>query len=356
MSRLNKWQKYWKQLAGISLAVICGLSVWSYSVSSIKAVNLENDCSLTVDLGSIEDLQKEDVVIDLYKVADAIADSNYDTYKYSVLSDYEALKAPLENNNTLTQTSYKALAQQAAEITLLENKDIQKAVSNHSTASPITGLSSGLYLLVARGNGLEDYVKEIETDEDSKKVVTIALSKTQEYSFDPMLIALPTKEANEAGEIDTSNPGEWIYNLDITLKSELGPRFGDLEIVKTLNTYEGTQPASFVFRIDVWKDTSKKDLIYSNVETITFTNSGQNSVRIDGIIPVGSYVEVTEIYTGSKYELVGDDYMQKIDFMDGDKLNSVNFENDYDETKTGGTAITNRFELDENGEYIWSQQ
>lgn len=355
MSRFNKWQKYWKQITGSVLAVVCGLSVWSYSVSNIKAVNLENDCSLTVGLGAIEDMQKNDVVIDLYKVADAVADSNYDTYKYKVLPEYEALKAPLESSNTLTQTSYQALAQQAAEITLLEDKEIPKVVSAHSSASPITGLSSGLYLLIARGTGLEDYVKQIETDEDSKKVVTTALSKTQEYSFDPMLIALPTKEANEAGEINTSNPGDWIYNLEITLKSEQGPRFGDLEIVKTLNTYEGNQPASFVFRIDVWKDETRTDLIYSNVETITFTNSGQNSVRLDGIIPVGSFVEVTEIYTGSKYELVSEKNPQTL-VMDGDKLNSVDFENDYDQTKTGGTAITNRFELDENGEYIWSQQ
>ena len=42
------------------------------------------------------------------------------------------------------------------------------------------------------------------------------------------------------------------------------------------------------------------EVVYSNVESITFTAAGQESVILDRI-PAGAQVTVTEVYSGSSY-------------------------------------------------------
>lgn len=72
--------KKFSVLAAIALTacMILGLSGWT--VESARAVDLDQECSLTVSPGEAEDLQNADVVLDLYQVARAVPVSGYDTY------------------------------------------------------------------------------------------------------------------------------------------------------------------------------------------------------------------------------------------------------------------------------------
>lgn len=356
-------------LTALALAACMLLTLAGSEIGRAKAVNLEDGgCSLEVTLGTDEDLAKENVVIDLYKVADAEAVSGYDTYTLKptgVYANVESIKTSLGDMTKLANEDYKAMAQAAAAYTFqTSGVSVAKTVDGSQAGSEISRLDSGLYLLVARGADMDkpvDYVTTVTDEEGQETLATIAYSDTYTYTFAPELIALPSKPANADGDVMTSNPEDWLYDLSVTLKSERTLRFGDLEIRKNLPTYAADEPSTFLFRVNAYKDNPDGQLLYSAVHAIPFSDAGTNSITIKGVIPVGAYVEVTEEYSGPAYRVQGDATQTvTIPASDEGDFASVTFTNIYQGgTTTSGGAITNHFEYNAEGGnagWNWTQQ
>lgn len=309
-----------------------------------------------------EDLAGADVVVDLYQVARAVKTSGHDTYHYELTGEYASLKLPdSPEEGAQPAASWEETAQQAAAIALdAASPCTPVSGSGESAGTKVGNLAPGLYLLVARGRNLTelaDYKIEIEqtdslTQEESKRIATIANSQQYTYAFLPQLVSLPTKEADANGVINTANPGDWIFEASVNLKPERLDRYGSLEIVKTLLEYEtmgGVQEsATFVFEVTGMLD---DQVVYSNVESITFTAAGQERVVLDRI-PAMAQVTVREVYSGSSYQLTvpGD----RTATIAADDVVSVEFENEYDGRRTNGHGIKNQFVYDEEaGAWHW---
>ncbi|WP_300846915.1 DUF5979 domain-containing protein [uncultured Acetatifactor sp.] len=309
-----------------------------------------------------EDLAGADVVVDLYQVARAVKTSGQDTYHYELTGEYASLRLPdSPEEGAQPAASWEETAQQAAAIALdAASPCTPVSGSGESAGTKVGNLAPGLYLLVARGRNLTelaDYKIEIEqtdslTQEETKRIATIADSQQYTYAFLPQLVSLPTKEADANGVINTANPGDWIFEASVNLKPERLDRYGSLEIVKTLSEYEtmgGVQEsATFVFEVTGMLD---DQVVYSNVESITFTAAGQERVVLDRI-PAMAQVTVREVYSGSSYQLTvpGD----RTATIAADDVVSVEFENEYDGRRTNGHGIKNQFVYDEEaGAWHW---
>lgn len=309
-----------------------------------------------------EDLAGADVVVDLYQVARAVKTSGQDTYHYELTGEYASLRLPdSPEEGAQPAANWEETAQQAAAIALdAASPCTPVSGSGESAGTKVGNLAPGLYLLVARGRNLTelaDYKIEIEqtdslTQEESKRIATIANSQQYTYAFLPQLVSLPTKEADANGVINTANPGDWIFEASVNLKPERLDRYGSLEIVKTLSEYEtmgGVQEsATFVFEVTGMLD---DQVVYSNVESITFTAAGQERVVLDRI-PAMAQVTVREVYSGSSYQLTvpGD----RTATIAADDVVSVEFENEYDGRRTNGHGIKNQFVYDEEaGAWHW---
>ncbi len=311
-----------------------------------------------------EDLADAGVVVDFYQVARAVKTSGYDTYHYELAQGYASLKLPDSEEGGAEQqpaANWEEAAQQAAAIALdPASPGTPVSGSGQPAGTKVSDLAPGLYLLVARGSNLtqlDDYRIEIEqtdtlTQTETTRIATIANSNRYTYAFLPQLVSLPTKEADENGVINTANPGDWVFDASVYMKPERLDRYGSLRIVKTLSEYEtmgGIQEsATFVFEVT---GTLDDQVVYSNVESITFTAAGQESVVLDRI-PATAHVTVTEVYTGSSYQLTvpGD----RTADIAADEVVSVDFENEYDGRRTNGHGIKNQFVYDEEaGAWHW---
>lgn len=382
-------------LIALALVSVMLLSLPGQGIGRAKAdpIDLEIPCSLTVQPGDmanreeLAELKNEDVVIDLYKVAGAKKVPGYDTYEFDFGENnpYGALARMLEGK----EADYRAAAQAAAEITFTKDDngsfshasiDAGLVQKNLASGTKIENLESGLYLLVARSPKLaeaSDYVTEVtvkgsEGQADFTQIATIAHSDHYTYTFLPELIALPTKDAvmvNGENLVNTANPGDWITDLNVTLKPQPGPRYGDLQIRKNLEGYGG-QEASFVFQIEAYTADPAVEpdakLVYSDVRTIQFGGEGSQELKLSGLIPVGSYVLVTEVYPGPSYRLDGAQTQDVvIPVPENGAAGLVEFTNIYQGTTTSGSVITNHFEYhEENTEtrnaeeagWEWTQQ
>lgn len=317
---------------------VCAVLATPALDGAAKAVDVSKSCTLTVSPGGAdfaEDLAKANVVIDLYKVADAVEDDGYDTYNYKFLGGYTGLKYSGKPDNA----EWTALAKEAAKIALNGDSPVIKdAPVNKAMNIP----GCGLYLIIARGADIADYV----TAEGN----TIARTPEYTYTFAPSLVSLPSKEADENGNINTAGDGEWIYDLSVTLKPERDQRNGSLEIVKTLQTYESKDPATFVFEVNAVLDGR---LVYSDVVSLSFTQPGQKSKLIENL-PVGAVVTVKEIYSGAVYQLVTAEE-QTVEIL-ANEVAYAAFTNDYDNSDKGGGAVINQFDYDAKAQHWnWTQ-
>lgn len=315
-------------------------------VENVHGVDLSRPCSLTVVPGAKgykDDLAEAGVVIDLYKVADAREVSGGDMYSYQLLDAYKDLNISDSPDNS----EWRSNSQKAADIALRSGRETP-VVRGAASGAPITTanngsrLSSGLYLVVARGQGVEQYITEIQDETGAMRLATVAYSQHSKYTFAPELVSLPGKEASADGSLNTANPGDWVYDMSITLKPEKDNRYGSLEIVKTLLSYETSAPATFVFSIEAEGYNEKNELVnvYSDVVTMVFTESGVQSVLIDKL-PAGAVVTVTEVYSGACYVLTTDD--RQISVISADTVASVSFTNGYNNSPNKGGGITNKF-------------
>lgn len=323
-----------------------------------KAIDLGKGCSLTVapvdpnNKKLAADLEKADVVIDLYKVARAVPLSGEsDRYTYEFEPDYKEMFKDFDIlSQSLDNAGWQEMAQRAAGRALDGGTMVRSDVPANSS---MDGLECGLYLLIARGRGISDYRTTVRQEGGGEKIATIADSGEYTYTFLPELISLPSKVIqNEDGStINTMDGGgNWQYSMSVYLKPSQTPRQGAIEIIKTLESYETSKPATFVFQVEA---TLNGESVRSTTVSLTFTEAGSKSVTVDQI-PIGAVVTVTEVYTGASYRLVSPGSQTVT--IEAAGIVPVEFVNEYDETDKGGGAVTNHFHYDEEaGEWQWSQ-
>lgn len=355
---------------GIKKRLICPLLAFSLVLGLVavmpglngkaEAVDFDKKCSVTVapvdpkntELAS--DIANADVVVDLYKVADAVPVEGYDTYTYQFLDGYEKLGDIYKEN--ADNADWRQMAQSAAGYALDNGKAVK---SEMPVGSAIDNLDCGLYLLIARGRGIADYRTTVKQEDGKENIATVAHSERFVYTYLPELISLPGRQAQNAdGSVTntTAGNGEWQYAMSVNLKPEQDPRYGAIEIVKTLQSYnynanaENMNPAEFVFQIEAELNGEK---VRSTTVSLSFTEAGQKSAIVDQI-PIGAVVTVTEVYSGSSYELITD--REQTATVEAEDIVSAAFTNDYNETNHGGGSATNHFEYDEaGGQWGWTR-
>lgn len=309
-------------------------------VHKVQAMDLPASCSVKFEYNEEEflDLENSHLVIDVYRVGDVIPDSRYETYSLEATGAFSSLNASLSDLTAMSDDDFIPVAQEAASI-VQANPNLAYV---QTTLNKELDLDAGLYLALPHGSNIASYFATSKLG----SLVTISQSNTYEYRYSPILFSLPTKEAVN-GSISTANPGAWVNDVEISLKIEQDVRYGNLEIVKTLNNFDGNGPATFVFDVRAYSDAAMTDLVYSNVESIVFTDAGVDSVVIAGAIPVGSYVVVSEVYSGASYEIVSANGTTVIE--NPVDTFGVSFENDSNDTDNHGSSVTNRFTFTDMG-------
>ena len=367
----------WLPVAVLLAALLLVLSV-PFGGKPVYAVNLDESCSVEVAPGGVtmaEDLSSANVVIDLYRVADAVAVPGYDTYSWQINDAFN--DGGIEIAADIDNAGWQAAAQAAAKVVLgtapegasawdpsdsVAKIDAGLVSSGNEVNTPITGLKAGLYLVIARGSNVTDYAAS-GTEEST--TVTIANSRTFAYKFNPELISLPTKGTDPAtGEVNTANTGDWVYDAAITLKPSQEVRTGSLEITKTLETYAqrekttdaGTReikdPATFIFEVSVFESQSADaSIVYHDYVSIVFDSYGSKSALIENL-PVDGYAVVREVYSGKIYTT--DTEKNAVIKAGTDDPAKVSFVNDYDNENGGGGSVTNNFTLNQS-EWVWRQ-
>ena len=323
-----------KKIGALILGCVMGLT--ALCVPALATDAPETGYCLTVNAGAEEDIKNASVVLDIYLVASAEADARYDTYHYIMEEAYGVLAVP-EN---ATNDDWRSLAQQAAQIALDSESTLDPAVSALPANEKAEGLEAGLYLVIARGEDIEDYVTYLPAGEEDAQpeIVTIAQSDDYVYTYAPQLVTLPGKEAAEDGSVGTAaDYGEWVGDMNITLKPEQSVRYGTLTIEKTVNGF-GSESAVFLFQIEGSREDGAR---FSDVIAMIFDTAGTDTYTVEKI-PVGATVTVTEVYSGAAFTLTSENGQTVTVTLDNTA--SVAFENTYNGSANSGSAVVNHFE------------
>ena len=141
----------------------------------------------------------------------------------------------------------------------------------------------------------------------------------------------------EEQQIVPAASGE-VYDVTAGLKPGQEDRYGDLEIDKTLISYNASLgEATFVFSIEAEKDGK---IVYSDVVSVVFDGTGTKSIVIRNL-PAGAKVTVTEVYSGASYERTTEE-SQTVEIA-ADSIAKTAFENEYNHQMNGGTSVVNHF-------------
>ncbi len=217
-------------LMTVTMAV--GLFLSPFISQEVLAVDLSGDHKLTV-IPASEEFTDEDAdlegtaVVDIYRVAVAVADDKYDTIHFKAVSAYAGLQDKLTDEQSWTAASWEALAMEAAEIALAGDSPVEGGegvAMNQKFTLPKEGgedTGAGLYLLIVRGkdSSASDQGTYIE---DSP--ITYVDTKSYHYTYKPQLVSVPTTNADlkpgadgKSPEVKTSD-GEWFSDVKVTIK------------------------------------------------------------------------------------------------------------------------------------------
>lgn len=355
-----------KALASLAAILsLCLVFFFAYAGGQkAQAVNVSAGCSITANVDTARYPNPPDnLQIALYKVADAVPEDGYDAFTFASTQNFTSMRSDIDalNGQTTASTSaLEAMAQTAAGIVASAQTPLAPVAGTPASAgSAISGLDAGIYLLVASGADISDDA-EIHGSLTNLggKWVSEAYSADNKFTFEPQLVSVPTKDAAAGSIPTTATPGEWIYNVNVTLKCDYAPRTGSLRITKNLLEMAQIQgvanEATFVFDIKGYRG---DELVYTNVASIKFTAAGSDSVVIDNI-PAGLTVVVSEVYSGTSYTTVTDTPQSTtIVATDHPTITvdpaTVNFENTYDGNSNRGGSVTNSFEFGDE-EWTWS--
>lgn len=308
--------------AFISLMVMLTLIVIP-QVEAALPVDIDKVCQLEINISSKEyrnDLEKEIIKVDLYRVATISKAGNYAGIGSFSKVDWSSVKYDAIQSASI----WKTRAKEATKYIKDENAEYTMTLNNGQGV--ISNLKTGLYLVV---------IQDLETNYYS-------------YEFTPYLVSLPNNYYYPSLKDDT-----WYYQLTgekaLGIKATRNPKYGSIEIVKKLENQNITMKdsATFVYQVDIDPLEGEKETRFF---TIYFDDVTSKTLRIDHI-PAGSKVKVSEVYTGAGYQLVGD---QKVDLEQIDAVNikKAEFTNRISNEVIGGNGIVNNYHYEANqGDY-----
>lgn len=351
-----------KKRKGLALAaafVLLALAARTDVTYGAGGINIsKDDCQITFDLGvsytdpvdsgsqtagtavsgdRFTDLNEETIQVSLYRIASVDVSGKYQVTEEE--NRYQKLESDLENiSSATTAQDWMELAEAAYALAVSagdgtgtkDTPDTPKSTlsfqkNDGEAARTAGGLATGLYLAVAEDVTTEEFI----------------------YHFTPYLISLPGN-AYAAGGSD-----EWLYHVTVGLKPGQEDRMGDLQIAKTLRSYNETLGgASFIFEIKAVKNGKT---VYSDVCSLAFDSPGTKTVTIRGKIPVKSEVTVKEVYSGACYDVTEGTLKEQHPTITADRMGTADFSNDYDERLNGGSSIVNAFAPREDGSGVWDE-
>lgn len=299
-----------------------------FQVQAAIRIDTERQCSVTFELdSSYPELKALTIPVYLYQAADV---NEYG--EYQMREGFENLRLDTISSETTAQ-EWEEKAQEAANI--VEKQQIVPAASGEivNGTGRIEGLAVGMYLVSA------------ESVQSSSSI----------YTFTPYLLSLPNNYYQDGLE------DAWVYDVTVGLKPGQEDRYGNLEIDKTLISYNASLgEATFVFSIEAEKDGK---IVYSDVVSVVFDGTGTKSIMIRNL-PAGAKVTVTEVYSGASYELTTEE-SQTVEITADSTAKAV-FENEYNHQMNGGSSVVNHFEYTESeekfdsprreGRWDWEQQ
>ena len=282
-------------------------------VTAATAVETGRECSVTVELdGSSEELKSLSIPVKLYRVAEVSESGNY-----TMLPGYESLKLSEVDSDTSAQ-EWEEKAKTASDLVKEQTPEADAELTITGGTGTEDGLPTGMYLVEA---------EEVQSPEYT-------------YTFSPFLLSLPNNYYGSGGSDD------WVYDVTTGLKPDQEERLGDLEIEKTLTSYNATVGgATFVFSVEAVKE---DEVVYSDVVSVAFDRAGTRQILVEDI-PAGSEVTVTEVYSGSSYENTGA-ASQTVEILADGTAGSpvqVSFTNTYDHGLNGGSGVVNHFDYTE---------
>lgn len=322
MSKRKEKRKYLAGfLAAVSLAAVSG-AVPAYGARDVEVDRL---CSLTVNIGQEgsyrEDLETARWDTQLYRIA-----SVDEKGLYTAAEGFQSLEEDIDSVETAQD--WDAVAQRG--VAIIENSQDQiqpeATISIEGGTGMAEDLETGLYLLLS----------------------DTAVTEYYEYTFQPGVALLPGPEYEGS---ETRPQGEWVYDQSIVLKPEQSPRYGSLQVLKSLDSYNASLgPVTFVFQIEGVNEAGEK--VYSNVVATTHSSAGTQAAVAEGI-PAGTRVTVTEVYSGASYELVSSGSQTGV--ILADQQLSMEFSNTYNDELIPGYGAVNNFQYDENSGWQWSR-
>lgn len=363
MKKVKKWNR---SIALMAAYILLALTMRPNTAYGALGIETGKDCSITFQLGGsnwviqdkdkatgsqagggntatgstatgstatdsspgFDELLNYEITVKLYKVADVDESGKYVKPASSSDALYEKVKNKLNNVSSET-TAGEWLEMASDSNAAVGNLAPVETVTLTKEETKVTGLSTGLYLVVA---------DDVTTDQFI-------------YHFTPYLVSLPGNDYYEEGVASPSDA--WQYDVTVGLKPGREERLGNLAITKTLSSFNNTlKGATCIFQIEAEKDGK---VVYSDVKSIVFNGPGTDTVRINGKIPAGAKVTVTEVYSGSSYVMDGTDPNRTTWIVaDGDV--GVSFSNSYDDRFNGGTSVVNHFEntAGENEKPVWN--
>ena len=379
----------WRPAAIILAAVFMVISLSLFSEKAFASIDWERDCSLTVSPGNMmleEDLTGANVVIDLYRVADAKPVQGYDTYEWQVNEPFAAQGISIEKK--IDSTGWRVLANKAADVVLgtapggktewnpsssVNAIPGELRIQGEAPNTPIKPLRPGLYLIIARGSDIAEYATTdtaaapstgsssggSESGAAAGGTVTIAKSSQYLYKFSPELISIPAKTVDSTQPSNTADaPDGWYYDVAAMLKPSQSPMLGNLEISKELVDYAQREkttdgetrqikdPATVVFDVSVYSSEAgynpadpAANRIYHNNVSVVFDAYGKKTVLVENL-PVNSYAVVEEVYAGQAYTT--EDTI-KTETIKSNETVTVSFKDEFDDTHGGGGSVTNKF-------------
>jgi len=307
------------------------------------AVDITQDCSLTISIPDefAEDLAEQELIVDLYKVADADNTSadvaGYDTYKLNAIAPFTSLAAQI--TAAADREAWEAVAQAAAGIVTGNATLLADPAATGTTDELIEELESGLYLIITHG-ALTDYIY----NEEGEDIAGIAQTTGYEFHFAPQLVSLPMKEGTDGTFNTAQSSGDWIFDGELMLKPVREVRNGSIRVNKTLTQFGNGSQATFVFSVDATLE-NDPEYRYSNVFTLDFTAAGTKGFTVEDL-PVGAVVTVTEVYSGAGYQLTPGTAQTQSDEVEAADTVTFTFTNAPDGTDKTGYGILNTFTSD----------
>lgn len=324
----------------LSCAFLVVITWMGVSIHSAYGAPDAGSNQLSIDIAATDysdELKTSDLLVDIYKIADAVADGEYDAYDYPLNGVFAEDK---DLAVAFSAGEWETVAKRVTDI--VSAGDVQATVRDYDIVGRESTfeLSDGVYAVVPHG---------------SAGVLEPAYSARHAYAFLPSIVTLPTKSGSD-GVPSSGGAGGWLQEMTICLKPDRSPLYGDIRIDKSVDKFSG-EPATFVFR--VWGSLRDGELEtspvveYDNYVSMFYDGTEESSSVSLTHIPAGMKLNVEEVYSSSRYDCVGSSRVETdvvpstVDVERGSKpALSVSFSNVRNDKITGGGGIENHFDYD----------